>query len=93
MSYSKANVLTIKVKKYTTVILPHIINKAVKRVEKSFKLTFSSADTSAILGSGGGARFFINSKTSRERMTPKSIRKLHENSSCEILHKFHFPRD
>lgn len=31
------------------------------------KLTFSSAETSAILGSGVGARFFINNKTSREK--------------------------
>ena len=112
MPYSKANVLTIKVKngksassvwkkygiislefnwqhllhcitlqtkkEYTTVILLQLIHKAVNQnsqVKKSFKLTFSSADTSAILGSGGGARFFIKSKTSRKRMILKYIRK------------------
>ena len=34
---------------------------------QTLKLTFSSAETSAILGSGVGARFFINNKTSRKK--------------------------
>lgn len=46
----------------------------------TLRLTFSSVDTSAILGSGLGARFFINSKTSRKetrlssRLPPLSVK-------------------
>lgn len=32
------------------------------------KLTFSSAETSAILGSGAGARFLISNKTSGKKV-------------------------
>lgn len=65
---------------FTTATPLQLISKAVNQVQKPFKLTFSSADTSAILGSGGGARFLIKSKTSRNRMILKYIRKQRENS-------------
>lgn len=47
---------------YITGTPPHNYNKAVN--QKCLRLTFSSATTSAILGSSAGARFLISSNTS-----------------------------